>query len=185
MFENDSSFITINRFYVDRKRQEVSGNRYYEIKDKKFKEKDISTEGFENFVDRPSLKNMSRFLEGTIYTYTCEKKNGKSYKNILESVSKMISKNSRRAVVTISDRFLDYENSEINRDMDVSCLNTVHYMKDKVTLFFRASDIENELLIDIVTVFDHFIKPIYKYDVKIDLMLSTCQNIDNFLKILL
>lgn len=180
-YENDSAFISIDSDYVSNIRELVKDDNYYSVKNRKFLEKNLDSIDFEQFVkDRPSLRNMSEFLEGSIYTYTCEKKNGICYESILDNVRTMISKNSRRAFVTISDRFLDYRNSEIIKDLDVSCLSGIHYMKDKVTLFFRASDIKNELFVDIVTIYDHFIREIYgNENIKIELMISTCQNYKN------
>jgi len=183
--ENDSAFISIDSVYINILKDKIYKDEYYIIKDRKFTDKDVSSDGFEQFTDRLSLRSLPDFLEGTIYTYTCDKKNGKSYASIMRSVIKMLENGSRRALVTIADRFIDYENSEMNSDMDVSCLSSIHYMIGKVTLFFRASDIENELLIDLVTIYDHFVKPVYKEsNVVVDVMISTCQNINNFKKII-
>ena len=179
--ENDSAFVSLDSDYISVIRESIKDDDYYLVKNRKFLEKNLDGIDFEPFAhSRPSLRNMSNFLEGSIYTYTCEKKNGMCYEAILDNVRTMISKNSRRAFITISDRFLDYRNSEIIKGIDVSCLSGIHYTKDKITLFFRASDIKNELLIDIVTVYDYFIREIYgNRNVKIELMISTCQNYKN------
>ncbi len=87
----------------------------------------------------------------------------------------MLSINSRRAIITMADKLIDYERS-ITENNDVSCLSSIHYNKNSVSLFFRASDLKNELYIDIVTIFDFFIKPIYSIDVDINFFISSCQN---------
>ena len=178
MHEEDSAFLSVDTGFVNRLRSVLEGDEYLKLKQEKFLNKDVSSDGFYKFSYRPSLKNIPSFLEGTIYTFSCEKKNGMSYKNIIDTVKSMLDSGSRRAFVTMSDRLLDYRGS-INNDIDVSCLSSVHYKRHGVTLMFRASDIENELMVDILTIYDHFIRPVYvDKNIKIDLMISSCQNVD-------
>jgi hypothetical protein len=178
MFEEDSSFFSVDKCFVEKLRALLKNDKYFQLKRQKFLRKDVSKTGFEEFSkDRPSLKNMSSFLEGTVYTFSCEKKNGKSYENVIQTVKNMLEKNSRRAFLTMSDRLLDYEYS-VDGDVDVSCLSAIHYKQNSATIMFRASDIENELLVDILTVYDFFISPVYEdKNINVDLMISSCQNI--------
>jgi hypothetical protein len=185
-YENDSSYFRINTQYVEKIRDTIRLDEYYTVKDRMFREKDVDNSNLIRFRDeKPSLRNMPRFLEGTVYTFTCEKKNGKSYENIVETVKSMLSEGSRRALVTISDRLLDYEMSTKDSSVDVSCLSTIHYKKDSVSLFFRASDVENELTTDIVTIYDYFVLPVYEgRSIEIDIFTSSCQNVESFIKFL-
>lgn len=177
-FENDSMLISFNSYSIDSLRNYLINDEYYELKDEKFYLKDIISKGFERFIDKkPSLRNLSDYLEGTIYTFSCQKKNGMSYERIIKTIIDMLKVGSRRVYLNMSDRLEDYYNS-IDKKIDVSCLTGIHYKENRVSLFFRASDIENELIVDIVTIYDHFLKPVYglKNNIKIELFASTCQN---------
>lgn len=182
-FENDSYFFTIKNFKFNINKIK---DLYVLLKLEKFKNKDISKEGFENFLkERGSLRffNSLSSLDGSIYTYSVEKRNNLTYENILKIVKETLNKNkfSRKVVVRMVNPLDEYIKSE-NGCFDTSCLNLIHYLDKKVVLVFRASDIKYELFADIITLYEFFIKPIYG-DKKIDIEIfsSTGQNI-KFLK---
>ncbi|MFW6225915.1 MAG: hypothetical protein ACOC3V_03065, partial [bacterium] len=59
------------------------------------------------------------------------------------------------------------------------------YLKNKVNLIFRSSDIKYELYTDIITLYSYFIKPIYgNVPIDIEIYGSTGQNIDYFQNLL-
>lgn len=188
--ENDSAMVSIDFNSILNLKYYISEDPYYRMKNFKFHVKDITSEGFQDFsMDRPSLRGMSKFIEGTIYTYACQGKNGMPYEKLLDTVRELLSISSRRAFVTMSDRLEDYKSS-INGGIDVSCLTGIHYKEDKVSLFFRASDLRNEFVIDMVTIYDYFVGPVYPLQVQekleIEVFISSCQNYDfiNKLKII-
>lgn len=184
-FENDSMLLSFNSNSIKSLRESLIEDEYYELKDEKFYCKDVNSRGFEKFVkNRPSLAKMAKYLEGTVYTFSCQKKNGMSYERILDTIKSMLILNSRRVFLTMSDRLEDYNNS-IDKDLDVSCMTGIHYKHNSVSLMFRASDIKNELIVDIVTVYDYFIRPIYGFDcnVNIEIFASSCQNYSHINKL--
>ena len=147
---------------------------YYTAKFEAFTKKDISKKNFTDYVNRPSFRNFDLVdaLRGTIYTHTCEAKNKFDYEHILKIV-KANYKTSRRCAVNFADTLFDYM-----RDyFDTSCLNSIHYYKDNVTLYFRASDIENELLIDLHLIYEFFIKPVGSFKT-LTVFSSTAQNVN-------
>lgn len=174
-FEDDSYAFVINE---SDKLPEISlfDLNYYNTKREMFSKSIIDKYMLSNYVYRPSLKNFDEVfdLSGSIYTYTCEVKNIMDYKLIIQSVKNNY-KTSRRCTINFADTLLDYLTNSIN----TSCLNSIHYYKDNVTIYFRASDIENELLIDLYLIKEFFIDPVGKFKT-ITVFASTAQNIDAF-----
>lgn len=155
---------------------------YYETKRRAFFERDVRPNVFSQFVnDRPSLRSLSELpeLKSTIYTVACERQNALEYHLLIDGVKRHLEKfpNTRRCVVRLANSFVEYSDSEMFEPADVTCLNLIHYFKDSPRLVFRASDIENELLIDILTITEFFIKPVYgDRDVVLSIYASTSQN---------
>ena len=83
-----------------------------------------------------------------------------------------------------------YHVSETTKPLDVTCLSLIHYLTEGPKLIFRASDIKNELFIDILTINEFFIDPIYNSNFKnyqMSVYSSTAQGIldwDNFANLL-
>ena len=68
----------------------------------------------------------------------------------------------------------------MDKTVNTSCLNIIHYFKDRVTLFFRASDMRNELAYDLKLINEFFIKPVYgEKNIEVHVIASTAQNIIN------
>lgn len=183
-FEDDSYLIRIKDFSLSAEKLEtlLKNDGYLHLKYRKFKEKDISPEGFQIFSeDRPSLKAIKKLkdVEGSIYTHKVGKENRKDYDQILTDIKFTFLKHpeTRRLVVRVANSFEEY-NTSVEKPLDVSCLNLIHYLKDGVKLVFRSSDIKNELFVDIITIYEFFIRPIYKNPVNIEIFASTSQNID-------
>ena len=157
---------------------------YYTLKRNKFAAKDITRNGFEKFEDRPSLRSSIQFLHGTIYTYAMERLNGIPYHVAIDNIKDMVKLKSRKCTLRFAEPIFRYHEAEIFRDIDVTCLNLIHYFEDKVTLVFRASDIKNELIVDLLTIYEFFIAPIYNYEIDIEVYAITAQNIDHYFKVL-
>lgn len=82
-------------------------------------------------------------------------------------------------MLRLANPLIDYFDSTTNSAVDVTCLNLIHYTHDGARMIFRASDVKNELVPDILTVNKHFIKPVYgDLPYKISVFSSTAQNID-------
>jgi len=177
-FENDSYLINMSNFFL----YEKIYDDYTELKLKKFKEKDISKDGFDLFIKgKGSFRKFEEIsnLEGSIYTKSVEERNNDSYENVIADVKNILKTNesSRKAVVRIANKISDYETSELETK-DVSCLNLIHYLKNKVSFVFRSSDIKNELFTDLVTLYEYFIVPVYgRVFIDIEVYGSTGQNI--------
>ena len=152
----------------------VEDDEYLQTKRRAFSNKDISKEQFEAFNHRPSLSRMDlvQDLSGTIYTHSAEVKSWMELKYMLYHVQ-ILKDKSRRCVIRLADSFEHYMNDRIN----TSCLNIIHYMGDNVKLFFRASDMKNELLYDILLIEEFFIAPVYSNKPHIHIISSTAQNI--------
>jgi hypothetical protein len=146
-----------------------------------FRDKDIDNANFIRFKERPSLRNIEykMDLRGSIYTHACEQKNGMVYDDLIAEVKKEKNR-SRRCVVNMADKLVNYTNPFI----DTSCLNIIHYSNNIVKLFFRASDVKNELLTDLLTIKKYFIDPVYDTNPEIHVIASTAQNHDCFYKIM-
>ena len=155
---------------------------YYDTKRNAFASHNIKPSIFAEFAEsRPSLRSLMKLpsLRSTIYTVACEKHNNVNYTFLLEEIKKHLTKkpDTRRCVVRFANPFTEYSDSEMLSPQDVTCLNLIHYFKDSPRLVFRASDVENELLIDILTITEFFIKPIYsKQQINLSVYSSTCQN---------
>jgi hypothetical protein len=182
-FENDSYM-----FVIDLENDELAcldeaiyPLDYSNAKLKAFRNKDISKKPFEMFSYRPSLVDIDSLadLAGSIYTHTCEGKNKLDYNHIIK-YCKRFHKVSRRCAVNFADTLFDYLDGKKN----TSCLNSIHYYKDNVTLYFRASDIKNELLLDLKFIMHFFVVPVGNFKT-LTVMSSTAQNIETKLSTLI
>lgn len=173
-FENDSYMFVIDLktdSFAEIPKEDVE---YYLAKYKAFKEKNISKIPFEKFKDRPSFANFDsvKNLFGTIYTYCCQAKNRMDYGYMMKQCRKQFKK-SRRCSINFADGLSNYLDSTKN----TSCLNAIHYCSDNVTIYFRASDIKNELLIDLRLINRYFVKPVGDFKT-LTVMASTAQNVE-------
>jgi hypothetical protein len=187
IYENDDYLIRINVKDIPSKdviKSKLDRNlfSYYEKKSSAFANKDVNPNIFVEFAsDRPSLNSLSELssLDSTIYTVASEKQNGVEHFRLMQMVKNHLSErpSSRRCMLRMANSFVEYSNSELGNPADVTCLNLIHYFKDKPRLIFRASDVANELLVDILTIVEFFIKPVYDdKQVELSIYASTCQN---------
>lgn len=194
-FENDSALLQFKLLPEEFNPTLQLLNDYTLTKLKAFEQKNINKQQFQKFKDRPSLRNYDNIkdLYGSIYTHTCGMENfvteftSLSYNSIPGFIIRMVfDKNgsftgSRRCFLRIANDFARYLFSD-DQNLDVSCLAGIHYYKNYPRIIFRASDIKNEFFTDVVTIYQFFIKPIYKYFniqlLNIEFYLSTCQNIN-------
>ena len=178
--ENDSYLIKLIKMDLDDRKLSnlIRHDEYLSLKFTKFLHMDTSKDGFERFNDRPSLRNLDKIirLDGSIYTFTVNERNYMEYSTALEGIKWMLEKSSRRATLRFLNSFDEYFISENLKTMDVSCLAYIQYMKDQASIIFRASDIKHELLVDIITLYLFFIKPIYSEPINIEIFASTAQN---------
>jgi hypothetical protein len=175
LFEDDSYMFVLEE--TDRLAEiSLFDLEYYNTKREMFNSLDSDKMHLSDFVHRPSLRMFDEVinLSGSIYTLTCEDKNDMSYSTIITAV-KCNYKTSRRCTINFADTLRDYIDDSIN----TSCLNAIHYYKDNVTLYFRASDMKNELLIDLHLIKEFFIKPVGHFKT-ITVVASTAQNIIKF-----
>lgn len=174
-FENDSYMfvVDLDRDLLSPLPDDVYKSGYANAKQKAFRSKDISKDLFEEFKSRPSFRNFDDIydLAGTIYTHTCESKNKLDYNHIIK-FCKRYHKTSRRCAINFADTLYDY----LHTSKNTSCLNSIHYYNDNVTLYFRASDIENELLLDLYLIIEFFIRPVGNFKT-MTVMCSTAQNV--------
>ena len=189
-YENDDYLFRIST--ADIPPQDVLNKRlgallpYFEKKRAAFLNKDTNPHLFVEFSsDRPSLGGLSKLnqLDSTVYTVACEKQNGISHSNMMQMVRDHLGAKpgSRRCMIRMSNSYIDYFNSEMSSPQDVTCLSLIHYFEDKPRLVFRASDIENELIVDILTIIEFFIRPVYaERPVTLSIYASTCQNYVKF-----
>lgn len=186
--EDDYFMFTIGNFIIsDSRLKELKENDpYLALKSNKFCNLDMDKGGFEKFKDRPSFRNFDNIgkLNGTIYTYTVEEKNGVNYHEAIEMIRNMIFSDygTRRCLLRIANSIKEYYNSS-KFNLDVSCLSMIHYFAkedNNVRLVFRASDIKNELFVDIITIYEFFIKPIFHTEINLTVFASTGQNIEEF-----
>lgn len=175
-FENDSYMFVIDleKDTLATLDDEIYPFDYVNAKVYAFKVKNTSKKPFRNFTDRPSLREFKTLpdLEGSIYTFTCQSKNKLDYNHIIKYCKKF-HKTSRRCAINFADTLYDYLDGKKN----TSCLNSIHFCGDNVTLYFRASDIKNELLLDLYMINDFFIKPVGNFKT-LTIMSSTAQNIE-------
>jgi len=173
-FEDDSYYFVLGS---NDRLNDVEDPTYLEAKQNAFLELDISTAGMEGHLYRTSF-GVCEDLRGSIYTKSVELKNsGMYYKEIMD-ICKWSKDHNRRCVVRLADSFTDYQ--AINGHVSTSCLNIMHFYKNRATLFFRASDIENELLYDLHLIREFFIDRVFKTDevFEIHVIASTAQNIN-------
>lgn len=178
--ENDSYLIILEDFCLSHSELDklIESDEYLKIKSDAFVSKNTSSNLFLKFKDRPSLRNLkeNQKLETTIYTISAEDKNEMVLEDMLYNIRQNIETGSRRMVIRLANPFKDYYNS-LTETVDVSCCTTMHFLKDKVTLTFRASDIKNELFEDIITIYESFIKPVYgRKSINIEIFCSCSQN---------
>ncbi len=185
MFENDMFLLKIPQFSLNNEDFEKLkfADEYLYVKSRAFSDQNIKKETFGHFKDRPSFRNFEKLnkLEGTIYTYAVEDRNGIGYNQAIYLIKNMmkINPSTKRCVLRIANSFPDYYLSEIS-GKDVSCLSIVHYKRDSVCLMFRASDVANELFIDLITIYEFFIKPVTELPIDIEIFSSSGQNINKF-----
>lgn len=176
--ENDSFHFIIEP--EDMLRQEES--MYYKAKRAMFATKKTDKENLEEFSYMPSLRFLSQKLnlEGTVYTRTAELKNSMPMFEMINAI-RSEKENSRRCVIRIANSLKDY----LDNLKDTSCLNIIHVFKNRATLFFRASDMTNELLIDIYLIKEFFLDPVFQEEqYEIEVMASTSQNIMDVRKLI-
>jgi len=197
-FENDSMLIYVefntnsNVFFEDGDKHKIfkisSFDLYTQTKLKMFRTQDDNPRHLLPFVkNRSSLRNIKYFIEhdikisNTIYTASIYKKNNyETLEDLMKAIDYAVnnySSNSRRIYVNNANTYNEYYDSEVDFTMDVSCLVGIHYLQNSVNLIFRASDINDELTTDLITIADSFIIPIYKTIVPINVLISTAQNI--------
>lgn len=174
-FENDSYM-----FVIDLQNDEfamfdsnIYSPEYIDAKFKAFGTKSISKKPFEKFSFRPSLVDIDSLdnVSGSVYTFTCQGKNKLDYNHIIKYCKKF-HKTSRRCAVNFADTLYDYLDGKKN----TSCLNSIHFCGDNVTLYFRASDIKNELLLDLKLIKHFFIDPVGNFKT-LTVVSSTAQNV--------
>lgn len=184
-FENDSYLIRFENFTISDEKLEtlLKKDKYLLLKFEKFRSLDISKKGFESFKDRPSLRGIDSLdnLEGSVYTHKVGKENSKTYDQIITDIQYTFIKHpkTRRLMLRVANDFEEYNNS-IEGNLDVSCLNLIHYLDNESKLIFRSSDVLNELYVDMITIYEFFLRPVYKAPISIEVFASTAQNIDNF-----
>ena len=183
-FEGDSYLIVLNDFYInnsDLDKLISNSSEYLKVKSKAFENKSKYVDEFIKFKNnRNSLRNYKKgnLLDSSIYTYASEWKNDMDLDNMLNKIKSELDNNSRRLLIRLANSFSDYYTS-IYEYKDVSCCTSIHYLKNKVSLTFRASDIKDELYEDIITIYKHFIKPVYSdKSINIEIFCSCAQNID-------
>ena len=161
---------------------------YYIEKRRAFNEQDTNPKIFSRFVnDRPSLRALSELdsLDSTIYTVACERENHTNYRDIISGVSSHLKTkvSTRRCVVRFANSFNKYFSSEFNAPSDVTCLSFIHYLSSGAKLVFRASDVKNELLVDVLTIKEFFLDPVYESYVQgsqLTVYSSTAQHVSSW-----
>jgi hypothetical protein len=193
-FENDDYLIRLNLndlkinddLFIKLENIDVNLAKYYQAKRIAFKSKDTRPNIFAEFANnRPSLNSLKSLpaLTSTIYTVACERNNGDDYESLIKKVSLHLKRkpNTRRCVLRFANSFLEYYDSELVKSIDSTCLNLIHYFGNSPKLVFRASDVTNELLVDILTIVEFFIQPVYgDQNVHLSIYASTSQNIEGW-----
>jgi hypothetical protein len=203
-FENDDYLFRIDATKLPKAEEALSFLKkidpfsadYYWTKRQAFLSGNIDPNIFSKFVhDKPSLRSLSTLdaLDSTIYTVACERENNTSYQDILINVKKHLveKQDTRRCMLRFANSYERYHISETARPLDVTCLSLIHYLSEGPKLIFRASDIKNELFVDILTINEFFIDPIYNCNFKnyqMSVYSSTAQGVsgwNNFVNLLL
>lgn len=159
--------------------------RYLHTKRAAFELKNTTPSVFDAYVnDRPSLRSLNKFeeLDATIYTIACERANGKNYEECIDDVKSILasSTSTRRGVLRFANPVSEYAESVV-APRDVTCLSMIHYLEDHCKLIFRASDVKNEIIIDLLTINEFFVAPVYNEKTyRIVVYASTAQGIEHF-----
>jgi hypothetical protein len=188
-YEGDDYLLNFNGHSLptgDEVRLESSSDTaYLHTKRNAFAQKDVNPSVFLNYVDdRPSLRFLCELdqLDATIYTVACERANGANYDSCISDVRKILdtSPTSRRAVLRFANPICEYTESTII-GRDVTCLSMIHYLEDHCKLIFRASDVKNEIIVDLLTINEFFLAPVYNNrEYKVVVYASTAQGTDCF-----
>lgn len=161
-------------------------SRYYKKKRFVFSERETNPDQFKEFADdRPSLRSLLelKVLDSTVYTVAAEKQNDSSYEFLMSCIKNHLDSkpNTRRCLLRFSNSLPTYSFSEISRPKDVTCLSFIHYFSNEPRMVFRASDVGNELITDILTISEFFLRPIYEEkEYEISIYSSTAQNISGW-----
>lgn len=162
-----------------------SDTAYLHAKRDAFMRKDTDPNIFLDYVDqRPSLRFLCGLdkLDATVYTVACERANDADYDACILGIKEILSanKSSRRAVMRFANPVNEYvQSTDIGRD--VTCLSMIHYLDDHCKLVFRASDVKNEILVDLLTINEFFLAPVYNgRDYKVVVYASTSQGTEHF-----
>lgn len=189
-FENDDYLIKIsskNLSNIDHVvttlyRNDRTLAAYYDVKRQAFENRDTRPENFTSFVDdRPSLRSLMELteLDSTIYTVAAGKQNNTVYDALIIGVKEHLRfrPNTRRCLVRFTHDFSTYAASELLASQDITCLSFIHYSPEGPRLVFRASDVTNELVPDILTINEYFLKPVYgDKEYQISIYSSSAQN---------
>lgn len=108
-------------------------------------------------VDPEAIMHNNSEVHGinAVYTRAAEIKNLMAYEEMIRRVT-YNNHRSNDCVINFADTFADY----IDMRKDTSELNIIHYMKNRVTLFFHSIDSE-ELIYTLIALVAYFIKPVY------------------------
>lgn len=189
-YEDDSYHIQLQNVKLDILDYKLNKMRkldeYLDTKIVAFANKDINPMNFIKYKDtKKSLADVENInkLTGTIYTFSVEQQNFMSYDNIIKKSKEMYENNpnDRRNVIRIANDFKTYSESKV-KNIDVSCLNLIQIFNKHPKIVFRASDIQNELFVDIITIFLFFINKIMGSEkiIDIDIISLTSQNVSHF-----
>ena len=159
---------------------------YYDVKRQAFANRDTRPDNFFSFVeDRPSLRSLTELkeLDSTIYTVAVGKQNNTVYDALIVGIKEhlIFKPQTRRCLVRFTHDFSTYAASELLAAQDITCLSFIHYSPCGPRLVFRASDVANELVPDILTINEYFLKPVYgNKEYQISIYSSTAQNIQGW-----
>lgn len=197
LFEDDDYLIKCNNFKIENYDKYISLDPYTKLKSEQFANFDISKEVWSEspFVkDRPALRNINNVdnMSGSIYTATCSLRNIDTihcynhinykahYENCIDMINRVLTTRpkSRRVFMRMANSLSEYAMSELKlSDIDTTCLAGIHFLDKEFKLIFRASDIENELIPDILTIYKYFIIPVYGLEpLTMTIYSSTAQN---------
>jgi hypothetical protein len=175
--ENDAMFFSLNDFVLTPAEIDaLMSDAYLMTKIDMFRTCDTSSMRLINF-NNPSLQNILKLksLNTTIYTKSIIDKHNMELTKIIDNIKNNI--DGRRMYLNFSNVFSDYVLST-TEPTDVSCCVGMHFLKDRVSINFRANDMKNELFVDIITIYDSFIRHVYdNKKINIDVYSSTTQNI--------
>lgn len=199
--ENDEYLVEFNQFSIENYEDYISADDYTRLKAEQFANFDASKipwQSTEFAKDRPALRNLDTVpdMSGSIYTITCSLRNidyiheynhinfYAHYLNCIELIKNTLNNkpNSRRVFMRMANSLMEYAKSESGKyAIDTTCLAGIHYLENSFKLIFRASDIKNELIPDILTIYKFFIVPVYgTRKLKMSIYASTAQNIKEF-----